>query len=75
MRQGSWFRGRPVTWDADAQAIEQERQQWVYEQVSGLNECIAEFTVDPGQAYRAHRGEYERTGDLLQLALMLEYVR
>lgn len=73
-RSGSYFRGRRLAWDPDRQAIEQERQRWVYENVSGLNEAIVEFTVDPEQAYRVHREEYERTGDLDQLKLALEYV-
>lgn len=74
-RPGSYFRGRIMAWNPDAQAIEQERQRWVYEQVDGLNGAIVELAVDPDQAYRLHRGEYERTGDLAQLRLALEYVR
>lgn len=74
-RSGSYFRGRPVTWNPDQQAIEQERQRWVYEQVDGLNEAIVDLAVDPEQAYRVHREAYEQTGDLAQLRLALEYVR
>ena len=75
MNRGSWFRGRPLAWNADRQAIEQERQRWVYEHVDGMNEAIVELAVDPEQAYRAHRKAYEDTGDLAQLHLALEYVR
>jgi hypothetical protein len=74
-RPGSYFRGRAVRWDPDARAIEQERQRWVMEKVSGLNEAIVELAIDPDQAYQVHRAEYERTGDLAQLRLALEYVR
>ena len=72
---GSWWRGRPLKWDPDAQAIEQERQAWVYERVSSMNELVDELTVDPGQGYTAHREAYIQTGDLKQLRLALEYVR
>ena len=74
-RQGSWFQGRPVAWDADAQAIEQERQRWAYEKISAMNDAIVELSVDPDQAYAEHRKVYEDTGDLAQLRLALEYVR
>lgn len=74
-RSGSWFRGRGVTWDPDAQAIEQERQRWVYEKITSRNELITDLAVDPGRQYAAHRKAYEETGDLAQLYLALEYVR
>jgi len=73
--QGSWFKGRPLAWDGDAQVIEQERQRWVYEKIHAQNELIRELSVDPDQEYAAHRQEWEETGDLAQLRLMLEYVR
>lgn len=71
---GSYFRGRPMPYDPDQQAIEQERQRWVEEHVSGLNEAVVELTVDPARQYAAYRAAYERTGDLQQLYLALEYV-
>lgn len=71
----SYFRGRPMIWDPDRRALELERQRWVMEKVGGTNQVIAELTVDPDQAYRAHRAEFERTGDPLQLHLMLQYVK
>lgn len=75
MRGGSYFRGRPMNWDPDRQAIEQERQRWVYERIQGMNETIADLAVDPDRKYQVHRAEYERTGDLAQLHLALEYVQ
>lgn len=72
---GSWFRGRPVMWEPDRQAIEQERQRWVYERVGRTNQLIEELTVDPDREYAAHRDAWVETGDLAQLRLMLEYVR
>jgi len=74
-RSGSWFRGRRMRWDPDQQAIEQERQRWVYERVGGLNEAIVDLAVDPGREYVVHRDAFIETGDRLQLQLMLEYVR
>lgn len=72
---GSYFRGRGLAWDPDRQALELERQRWVMEHVGPLNEALIELAVDPAEAYRVHRAEYERTGDLAQLRLALEYVR
>lgn len=72
---GHWFRGRPVKWDPDRQAIELERQKWVYERLDGANQAIQELTVDPARMYATYRQEYERTGNLEYLALALEYVQ
>jgi len=72
---GYAFRGRPIKWDPDQQAIEQERQKWVYEKMASVNDAIVELAVDPAKAYSAHRLAYEESGDLRQLALALEYVR
>ena len=72
---GSWFRGRPVTWNPDAQAIEQERQRWVYERVGNMNELVTDLAVDPDREYRTQREAWVETGDLIHLQLMLEYVR
>jgi hypothetical protein len=72
---GSWFRGRGLAWDPDRQALELERQRWVMERVGPMNEAIVDLSVDPAEAYQAHRREYERTGDLAQLRLALEYVQ
>jgi len=73
--RGSWFKGRPMAWNPDVQAIEQERQRWVYEKIHNQNELIRALSVDPDQEYAAHRKVWEETGDLAQLRLMLEYVR
>jgi hypothetical protein len=67
--------GRGMSWDPDKQAIEQERQKWVYEKLSNLNAAITDWSVDPDQQYLAHRLAYEETGDENQLRLALEYVR
>jgi hypothetical protein len=69
---GSSWRGRRLEWSPDRQAIEQERQRWVYERVEGLNELIS---TDPRRAYAEHRAAYILTGDLAQLRLALEYVQ
>jgi len=69
----SYFRGRELGWDPDKQAIEQERQRWVYEQIESCNEL--QLTSNPDVQYAAHRAAYEETGDLAQLRLALEYVR
>ena len=74
-RSGSYFRGRRLQWDPDQQAIEQERQRWVYEKISGMNGVIEDLAVDPDREYAVHRKAYEETGDLAQLRLALEYVR
>ena len=71
---GSWWRGRPLAWDPDRQAVEQERQRWVYERLADENNLISELTIDPDRAYAAHRAAYEQTGDPAQLMMMLEYV-
>lgn len=71
----SLWKGRGLDWDADRQAIEQERQRWTYDKIHGQNEAIIELTVDPDQQYWVHRNAYEETGDLRQLHLALEYVR
>jgi hypothetical protein len=64
-----------MAWNPRQQAAEQARQRWVSSAVSGLNDVITDLAVDPEQAYRIHRDEYVRTGDLSQLRLALEYVR
>jgi len=72
----SLWRGRALAYDPDRQAIELERQQWVYERVAGVNECITELTVlDPDREYSRLRLEYEHDGDLRKLHLALEYLR
>lgn len=73
-RSGSWFRGRPVTWDPAARAVEHDRQRWVSAAVAGMNELVEDLAVDPAQAYQLHRAEYEKTGDPVELQLMLAYV-
>jgi hypothetical protein len=72
---GSYFRGRPVTWDPDAQSIKQERQRWVYERIGTTNDLITELTVDPDREYEVQRQAWVETGDMLHLRRMLEYVR
>jgi hypothetical protein len=72
---GSWWRGRPAGWDPDGQAIEQERQRWVTEQVASCNDLSAELGRDPRAEYARHRENFVRTGSDLEFALMLEYVR
>jgi len=64
-----------LPWNPDRQAIEQERQRWVYERVSGMNELIRDLTTDPDREYEVHRDAYVETGDMQQLALALRYVR
>jgi hypothetical protein len=71
----SLWRGRQMAWDPDQQAIEQERQKWVYEKIEGMNTAITDLTVDPRQEYALHRKNYEDTGDSIELMLMLEYVQ
>ena len=75
MSAGPTFRGRRMVWDPDQQAIEQERQRWVYEQTQGINSAIIDLAVDPAREYRQHYDAYVETGDLRQLHLALEYVR
>jgi len=70
-----WWRGRPITWNPDAQAIEQERQRWVYEKIDGMNTNIIELAVDPRVEYARHVGNYMQSGDERELRLALEYVR
>lgn len=72
---GSWWRGRNIEWDPDQQAIEQERQRWVYEKIATHNVLQEELAVDPDREYQAHRQAYIETGDENQLRLALEYVR
>lgn len=71
----SLWRGRPMAWDPDKQAIEQERQRWAYEKVSSENDLIVELTRDPEQEYARHIAAYVETGSETELALALEYVR
>jgi len=71
----SYFRGRGMSWDPDHQAIEQERQRWVYEKLESINELTVELTRDPQLEYEIHRKAYEDTGDIGQLRLALEYLR
>lgn len=72
---GSWWRGRPLNWDPDQQAVEQERQRWVMERLAQENAIVSELTVDRDSAYKAHRDAFIETGDPEQYRLMLEYVR
>ena len=62
-------------YDPDKQAIEQERQQWVYERLTSINELTEEMTRDPDREYRIHRQAFMKTGDRTELELMLAYVR
>jgi hypothetical protein len=71
----SYFRGRPLRYDPDARAIEQERQRWVYERLSSVNDLTVAMTADPDREYAVHRKAYEDTGDLTELAIALAYVR
>jgi hypothetical protein len=71
----SLWRGRGAAWDPDREAIEQERQRWVYEQIEGLNEAVIELTVDPDREYARHVAAYVESGDEMELRLALEYVR
>jgi 1,2-phenylacetyl-CoA epoxidase catalytic subunit len=73
--QTSWWRGRPLRFDPDGQAIEQERQRWVTERIGSLNELTVEQARDPRAEYDRHRDNYVTSGDRTELALMLEYVR
>ena len=75
MSAGSYFRGRPLRYDPDAQAIEQERQRWVYEKIDSESVLITELAVDPDEAYRDHMEAYVQTGDETHLRWALEYVR
>ena len=70
----SYFRGRPMDFDPDKRAIEEERQRWVYEKINDNNELVTDLAVDPDRQYAEYRAEYERTGDLSWLRLALEYV-
>ena len=74
MNSGSWWRGRGLNWDLDRQAVEQERQRWVMEQISEENAVINELTVDRDRAYEMHRDAFIETGDPEQDRLMLAYV-
>jgi hypothetical protein len=71
----SYFRGRPMHFDPDKEIIEQERQKWVYEQLTSINDLTLEMTRDPDREYRIHRQAFEETGDPLEFQLMLAYVR
>ena len=72
---GSWWRGRPLRWNPDEQAIEQERQRWVYERVGRTSDLVQALAVDPDREYAEHRQAYIETGDPRQLDLALKYVR
>jgi hypothetical protein len=72
---GYWRSGRAMPYDPDRQAIEQERQRWVYEQITSLNEAIVDLAVDPDREYARLRSEYEATGNLGKLYRALDYVR
>lgn len=74
MSAGYSFRGRPMRWNPDDQAIEQERQRWVYEKIGGVNEAITELSVDPRKAYEEHIEAYIKTGDEHELRWALNYV-
>lgn len=75
MSAGYSFRGRPMDWHPDRQAIEQERQRWVYEKIDGMSWAITELAVDPDREYTIHRDAYIETGDPRQLVWALQYVR
>ena len=68
------WRGRGMDWNPDMQAIELERQRWVYERVNQTSETIAEVVRGPGYLYQVHMDEYLRTGRLDELHMALEYV-
>jgi hypothetical protein len=72
---GYWRSGRAMPYDPDQQAIEQERQRWVYEQITSLNEATVDLAVDPDREYARLRSEYETTGNLGKLYRALDYVR
>jgi len=61
-----------MPWDPDAQAIEQERQRWVYEKIGSMNELAV---ISPEHEYQQHVQAYIETGDPAQLRLALEWVR
>jgi hypothetical protein len=63
-----------MPWDPDRRALENERQRWVMERLTGENQIIRELAVDPVRAYQDHRAAFIRTGDPEQYRLMLEYV-
>lgn len=63
-----------MVFDPDHQAIEQERQRWVYTEIDKTSELIRDLTVDPRKEYARHRAAYEQGGDPVELAIMLEYV-
>lgn len=71
MQPGSWFRGRRMHYDPDAQAIEQARQRWVYEHVENMSELAM---LNPAVEYERHRARYVETGELRELRAALEYV-
>lgn len=71
----SLWRGRPLAFDPDRQAIELERQNWAYEKISAVNELVIELTVDPDREYSRHIAAYVESGDEMELRLALEYVR
>lgn len=62
-------------WNPDRQAIEQERQRWVYEEIDRTSLTIQELVRGPDELYAVHREAYEQTGNLAELRMMLEYVR
>jgi hypothetical protein len=72
---GVAWRGRRMRYDPDDHAIEQERQRWVSEKLSAVNDLTLDSLRDPAAEYARHRGNYVRDGDATELALMLEYVR
>jgi hypothetical protein len=64
-----------MAYDPDARAIEQERQQWVYEKIQSCNDLTRLSVRDPGQEYARHRANYVDSGSAAELELMLEYVQ
>jgi hypothetical protein len=69
------WNGRQFAYAPDRQAIELERQRWVYEKISGVNDLIAELSADPDAEYRRHIDAYVESGRESELWLALEYVR
>jgi len=72
---GYWWRGRPVGFDPDGQAIEQERQRWVTERLESCNDLSQAAMRDPRAEYARHRQNFVETGNEIEFSLMLEYVR
>ena len=79
MNGGSYFRGRPIGYDADIQAIEGEAQRWREGTFRPPAEQILirqrnDRARTEQQWYDHHRDAFIETGDEEELRQMLEHV-